>query len=242
MKINTDLTTSISGFIGAIIIAQQTYYPDLIPLEVIGAIGAALVASSGVATNKDVVSILEPKPKPKALGDERTGFLRCMEFVKRWEGGEVNHKADLGGHTNLGVIQATYDAYRSKKGLARQSVSLLTPLEAEDVYWELYWTEARCGRCEWPLSLAYFDSCVNFGVGGGIRFLQQAIGVAPDGRWGERSEQAFKTANHKQAALRLVNSRIAYRHQRVSENASQRVFLQGWLNRDNDLKRKIEQA
>jgi lysozyme family protein len=68
-------------------------------------------------------------------------------------------------------------------------------------------------------------------------FLQEVISAYPvDGIWGPITEGQFQKNNTKATALKICDGRIEYRYQRVKQNGSQRVFLQGWLNRDNDLK------
>jgi lysozyme family protein len=86
-----------------------------------------------------------------------------------------------------------------------------------------------------PLAVAHFDTAVNFGVGGAIEFLQEALGITADGVFGPGTQAALSTKNNAQTAARVVQGRIDYRNQRVNSNPSQGVFLQGWLNRDRDL-------
>jgi hypothetical protein len=41
-------------------------------------------------------------------------------------------------------------------------------------------------------------------------------------------------------ALNICKLRIAKRYARVKQRADQKVFLKGWLNRDNDLIKKVK--
>ncbi|NJM00184.1 MAG: hypothetical protein HC924_15940, partial [Synechococcaceae cyanobacterium SM2_3_2] len=167
-----------------------------------------------------VVELSPPDPPvvEKPVPEPVDKFRISMAFTAKWEGGFVHDPVDLGGRTNLGVTQSTYDTYRRQKGLAPRDVKHLNKIEAEAVYKVLFWDPARCERCVLPLAMAYFDTCVNFGVNGGVRFLQAALGVKADGRWGEVSEAAFMAGNNKQTAIKMCEGRIAYRHQRVREN------------------------
>jgi lysozyme family protein len=91
-----------------------------------------------------------------------------------------------------------------------------------------------------PLALVQFDTAVLFGVGGAIKFLQEALGVTSDGDFGPRTEAALKANNNKQTAMKIIDRRIAFHNKRVAERPSQRIFLKGWLNRANNLRNFIE--
>ncbi|MDX2272116.1 MAG: glycosyl hydrolase 108 family protein [Cyanobacteriota bacterium] len=162
-------------------------------------------------------------------------FEKALAFTQRWEGGFVDHPADPGGRTNFGITQATYDHWRKSKNLVPQDVKRIQPQEVKWIYWENYWTPARCVQMILPLAIAQFDTAVNFGVMGSVKFLQSVLKVGVDGIWGSITQAAFEKNNSRQTAIAIVEARIRYRHQRVTENPTQRVFLQGWLNRDNAL-------
>jgi lysozyme family protein len=162
-------------------------------------------------------------------------FDMAYAFTKKWEGGYVNHPADPGGATNYGVIQSVYTQWRKSKGLGYQHVSYMTLDEAETIFYENYWLQAKCNQVGLPLNIVLFDTAVNFGVTGAVIFLQEALGIKMDGIFGVITANAVKTTNTKELAYRIINNRINYRYERVKSNPSQSVFLQGWLNRDNDL-------
>jgi hypothetical protein len=254
MRVKTDPLTSILGLVEALIVAQLTFAPNLLPQWLSGALLANSLAAQGLMTNKTCLSVGEdpsppvvstldpssPPPPPPSAAEtvtpvEADKFEFCHAFTSRWEGGFVDHPADPGGRTNWGVTQATYNEYRRQKGKAPRDVKLLNQVEAKAVYRKLFWEPSRAERCVLPLALAYYDTCVNFGVNGGVRFLQEALGVTVDGRWGPQSEAAFLAKNNRDTAIKICEARIRFRHQRVQSAPSQRVFLQGWLNRDNDL-------
>ena len=152
------------------------------------------------------------------VGREATSssFDKALEFVLRKEGGYVNHENDLGGATNYGVIQSTYNAYLNKVGRPIQSVSNITKEEVEEIY-KQYWDSGNCGQYEPPLDIACLDSVINFGVSGGKSFFEDL----PE--------------DPKEATIRIAQERMEYRHTRVAQNYTQKVFLSGWLNRDKAL-------
>ncbi len=159
----------------------------------------------------------------------------ALKFTLLWEGGYVNHPDDPGGATNKGVTQDTYNTYRINNRLSTRRVDLITDAEVHDIYLSMYWKPSQANIMVLPLAIAHFDTAVNFGVGGAIEFLQEALGISADGIFGPGTQAALLANNNAQTAQKIVWGRIYYRNQRVNSNPTQGVFLTGWLNRDNDL-------
>jgi lysozyme family protein len=164
---------------------------------------------------------------------------QILEFLFKWEGGAVNDPDDHGGKTNFGVTQATYDRYSKIKGLPLRDVFGMSQREAEDVYGTLYWMPCGADFLDMPLSMAVFDTAVNFGVFRAVQFLQSACGAKVDGILGPKTVALAKLKPAKSTALKIVTLRLAYRDKRVAEDPTQLKFLKGWKNRDNDLKKEI---
>ncbi|BAU42922.1 glycosyl hydrolase 108 family protein [Leptolyngbya sp. O-77] len=184
-----------------------------------------------------------PRPTPSLAPTAPTEaqiFQEALRFTLRWEGGYVNHPADRGGETNCGITTATYRAYRQGKGLPVQSVQWISEAEVREIYERLYWQPARCGMMQRPLAIAHFDTAVSFGVGGATMFLQDLLGLRVDRVFGPVTQRAIAQAAHLDLAQRLCQARIDYRYRRVTRDPSQRILLQRWLNRDNDLLRLIQ--
>jgi lysozyme family protein len=206
-----------------------------------------IIRSAGVITPTPVPTPMPtpqptpiPTPQPTPQPAPTSNYFReALQFTLRWEGGYVNHPNDYGGATNKGVIQRVYDDYRRRQGLPLRSVQFITDNEVEDIYENDYWKPSQAELMTRPLAIAHFDTAVNFGVRGSVMFLQEALGVTADGIFGPNTRAALQRANTQSTALRYVDRRIEYRYIRVSQDPSQRVFLQGWLNRDNDLKRYV---
>ncbi|QKD81543.1 hypothetical protein HPC62_04495 [Thermoleptolyngbya sichuanensis A183] len=205
-----------------------------------------LVPIAQPAPNPTPAPIAQPapqpvlRPAPSPVLTEAQVFQEALRFTLRWEGGYVNHPADCGGETNFGITTATYRAYRQSRGLPVQSVRLITEDEVRDIYEQLYWQPAQCSMMQRPLAIAHFDTAVNFGVGGATMFLQEILGLRVDRVFGPVTQQATAQASHLDLAQRLCQARTDYRYRRVTRDPSQRVFLQGWLDRDNDLLRYIQ--
>jgi lysozyme family protein len=188
---------------------------------------------------RSVTRKIPGSPQLGELANHDDNLASALKFTLKWEGGFVNHPLDSGGPTNKGIIQRVYDKYRIQKQQATQSVQLITDSEVNDIYTTLYWKPCKADLMVLPLAIVQFDTAVNFGVNGAIQFLQESIGLSPDGSFGQQTFKEFQENNSLETAQKMVEGRIRYRHQRVTENPSQRVFLQGWLNRDNALKEFI---
>ena len=163
-----------------------------------------------------------PRQNNPATDLER--YRKAREFTRKWEGGFVDHPKDPGGRTNKGITQRTYDAYRKSEGPALRDVRDVADKEVEEIYHERYWKASGADVLALPLAMVHFDTAVNFGVGRAKQWLPEI------------------TKDHTDplaAARAYVQKRIDYRHQCVEQNPSQKVFLKGWLNRDNALLKAI---
>ena len=174
---------------------------------------------------------------------EQKVFELALNFTLEWEGGQANHVDDLGGRTNRGITQATYDRWRNSQNRPRADVFSLPLFEAMQIYQSRYWQlGALSEQLDDALEIAHFDTCVMHGVGGGVIFLQELFGLVQDGIYGPKTKAALLANNNLQAALRYCDNRIAYRYRRVQENSTQVTFLDGWVNRDNALKEYVKKV
>jgi lysozyme family protein/nucleoid-associated protein YgaU len=151
-------------------------------------------------------------------------FRRSLAFVRRWEGGYVNHPNDPGGATNKGVIQSTYNAYRASKGLPARDVRWIEDREVEDIYYKMYWIESGSDRLTSRLAMVHFDTYVNMG-NTATRLLQQARQSAS----GDEMSVVRRYLDLREAEYRAI----------VANKPSMGVFLNGWLNRLNSLRAEV---
>lgn len=167
-------------------------------------------------------------------------FRTSLSFILRWEGGFVDHPADPGGRTNKGVTQRVYDAWRRRQGLAQRDVKLIVEPEVHAIYETGYWIPPRCDLLQSKLDLVQFDTAVNMGVGRAVRFLQQSLGCGVDGNFGPGTERAVAAcADLGDTVVRYCNAREAFYRLIVQNKPSQAVFLKGWMNRLNSLRREV---
>ena len=165
-------------------------------------------------------------------------FVSALPFVLRWEGGFVNHPNDPGGATNKGVTQAVYDEWRRSQGAAPQSVKLITDADVEAIYENRYWLAAHSHDLQTPLDLVQFDTAVNMGVKRAVRFLQHCAGCGVDGSFGKNTAAAVAACDQGQAVIEYCKAREAYYRMLAQKNPKLAVFLKGWLNRLNALRKE----
>lgn len=121
---------------------------------------------------------------------DRDAYSNSYKFIKKWEGGYVDHPNDRGKATNRGVTQAAYDSYRQRHGQTRREVWYITDVEVHNIYREDYWYEAKCDYLGWPLCLVHFDGAVQHGPAGQVRLLQGIVYEVKDGVFGPNTLRA----------------------------------------------------
>lgn len=166
-------------------------------------------------------------------------FLAALPFILHWEGGFVDHPADPGGRTNKGITQRVYDDWRSRQGQATRDVKLVEDSEVRAIYEAGYWLPPRCDLLERPLDLVQFDTAVNMGAGRAVRFLQTAVRCGVDGDFGKGTLDAVKACDPGAAIATYCDTREAFYRRIVEKKPDQVVFLKGWLNRLNALRREV---
>lgn len=161
-------------------------------------------------------------------------YSRCIPLVLRHEGGYVNHPKDPGGATNKGVTQKTYDGWRDKQGLARQSVRLIADDEVQAIYRRDYW-DAVCGD-QLPAGVDYavFDFAVNSGINRASRFLQEVARVPADGKIGPATLAAVSAMNARDVVNRLCDARMAF----LQGLSTFPTFGKGWTARVDEVRVK----
>jgi lysozyme family protein len=160
-------------------------------------------------------------------------FSKALEFSLRWEGGYSDHPADKGGATMRGITQAVYDAYLRSIGAPSYPVKGIRDEEIEWIYRRNYWDEVKGDSLPFPLSMAVFDCAVNSGPDRSIKLLQAACGgLVIDGAIGPKTLAAAQVVS----AGKVIDERESFLRHIVARDASQKVFLAGWINRTTALR------
>lgn len=145
-------------------------------------------------------------------------FKIGLKFVLKWEGGYVNNPNDKGGATNKGITQYTYNAWLKSLGLASRDVKHITDEEAEQIYYRNYWLKAGCQNMSAKFAILAFDTAVNMGLARVNQFMKAASWKYPE---------------------KFIAAREA-KYKEFASYGNQKIFLRGWLNRLNDLKKLVE--
>jgi lysozyme family protein len=157
-------------------------------------------------------------------------FELCLAHVLRHEGGYVDHPADPGGATNMGITLKTLARWRQVTpwwDLPKAEVKALSHGEAGRIYRALYWNACRAGELPPGMDLVVFDYAVNSGADRATRTLQAALGVVVDGRVGPLTIAAAREAD----AARIINAICDRRLGFLRALKTFPTFGRGWTSR-----------
>jgi lysozyme family protein len=156
--------------------------------------------------------------------DVQQGLIETHE--QRRKVGYVNIPQDRGGETKYGIAQ------RANPGINVRNLDLQS---AHDIYEREYWNAGSCDKLDCPLNIMHFDGCVNHGVIRACKFLQRAAGVSEDGIIGNMTLAAINDVGQEEMIKRLSDIRRKFYQMIVQKDPSQRVFLNGWLRRIDEV-------
>ena len=131
----------------------------------------------------------------------------ALAFVFRWEGGFVDDPRDHGGRTMKGATQNVFKGWRASQGKPPADVKNIANDELAAIYQNNYWRKALCNVLQSNIDLVQFDTAVNMGPVRAVKILQQAVGVAPDGAFGDRTKQACDARSPPDAVARYCTIR-----------------------------------
>jgi lysozyme family protein len=138
-----------------------------------------------------------------------SSYNRSLAFVLKYEGGYVNHPADPGGPTNLGVTQQTLSNYLGRPA-SIEEVKALTPGKVGPIYKKRYWDAVRGNDLPAGLDLVVFDFAVNSGPARATKALQKLVGVAQDGVMGMDTVAAVEREDAEDLIRRYCANRLAF--------------------------------
>jgi lysozyme family protein len=148
------------------------------------------------------------------MGMEKTNnFSRALLFIALWEWG--NRKD--GGYTNHPNDPGGETRWGcSKKAYPNVDIRNLSFEKAAEFYAKDYWDASGCDSIPFPDCVAVFDTAVNCGVGRTKGWLKSSEGI---------NDFLTKRVDHYTLLAR--------------NNPSLKVFLNGWINRVNDVKKYL---
>jgi lysozyme family protein len=162
----------------------------------------------------------------------RASLDATLRHLSAHEDGYVNHPADPGGCTNMGITIGTYRR-RVNPGGTCADLRKMPWSTAHDIYAGTYWRASGGDALPPGLDLVVCDMGVNAGPRRAVRMLQRLLGVGQDGIVGEITAGAAweggKT-NVKGLIGRYADARLAYyRSLRIWA-----TFGNGWTNRTRE--------
>lgn len=167
------------------------------------------------------------------------------------EGGYSNDSADRGGETYRGISRVFFPNWSGwpivdgwkQSGSPPSSLDGNANLQGQVAafYRVQFWNRVDGDQiANQDLANKLFDMAVNMGVGQAVKILQEMLNVVfdanltVDGGFGSKSLAAITGLNLTQQATLLNAIRVDQGNfylQLVRNNASQRVFIGGWLRR-----------
>lgn len=154
-----------------------------------------------------------------------------LDGILQREGGFVDLSMDRGGPTKFGITARTLGKWRGMgRSARREEVAALTVTEAREIYRSEYVQPFADVPFD-ELRAQLIDIGVNTGVSTAVRMLQAVIGVAVDGILGPRTRQAVAVLPWRLTNNALIAMRVKHYATLAESDASQRVFLRGWINR-----------
>ncbi|AYO83646.1 glycoside hydrolase family 108 protein [Methylobacterium brachiatum] len=153
-------------------------------------------------------------------------FERALALALVHEGGYVDHPADPGGATNLGVTIGTLSDWLGRPA-TKAEVKALTKATVAPIYRRNYWNAVRGDELPSGIDYCVFDFAVNSGKGRAIPSLQRALSVADDGKLGPLTLAAAASKDAGQTIERICADRLAF----LRRLSTWPTFGRGWSAR-----------
>jgi len=153
-------------------------------------------------------------------------FGRALSLVLRHEGGYVDHPADPGGPTNLGVTIGTLSDWLGRPATRAEVKSLTVPAVAP-IYRRKYWDKVKGDDLPAGVDYCVFDAAVNSGPGRAIKWLQRACSVTTDGVIGPLTLKAARDLPAAVVINRMCDDRLEF----LKGLPTWKAFGKGWTMR-----------
>lgn len=160
----------------------------------------------------------------------KENFQPALEAVLHHEGGFVNHPADPGGMTNLGVTKRVWEEW-VKRPVDEAEMRALTPDLVGPLYKANYWDRVRGDDLPAGVDYVVFDAAINSGPGRAAKWLQQVVGVADDGSIGPGTLRAVATITPGDIVEAYQRKRLAF----MQSLPTWETFGKGWGRRVDEV-------
>jgi len=163
-------------------------------------------------------------------------FQKSLQYVLASEGGFVDNKADSGGATMKGITLNTYRLFKKNSHLTANDLKSISDADVSTIYFKSYWNACRCSELPNGIDYLMLDASCNTGVGRAIKTLQKSVGADVDGNLGSITLALVNKHDISDLIRTFSDQKEAFYKNLVIVKPSQQVFLQGWLNRIEQVK------
>ena len=197
-----------------------------------------------LSRSSDIGSYIPSRDKRTKKTEKRSypkNFLKALKHLKKWESGingSLHDRGNAGGSiTNMGVTQATYNAYRKRGGLRAQSVRFITEAEMREIAYS-FWRRAGCNHLPPRAGTVQLEIAFMRGWHRAVKLLQNLVGAPVSGHFGRETRMAVA----KYKAENLLVEMLSEHARLIDEDAkvgSNWRFAAGWNNRLKALKKLV---
>lgn len=161
---------------------------------------------------------------------------KLKPFILKFEGGFVNDPDDKGGATNKGVTLTTYRKFFGENKTI-EDLKRITDDEWLYIFKIGYWDVMKADLIKsQSVANQLVDFAYNSGTKTAAKKIQGIIGTTTDGIVGNKTIEAINSKDPKKLFEDLKKSRLNYIIKIVTNNPSQKKYLNGWVNRINSMK------
>ena len=184
----------------------------------------------------------EPARVPAAIQNTDEALRHVLDLEAGYQAQEEDEGNYLNGQligTNHGITPAAYQAYYGEVPTA-EDMKNLTQDQALEIYKADYVDRPKLDLIQDPnLQAAVLDFGVNSGTTKAIRFLQELVGVDPDGLMGPETVSAIENYDGD-ITQDYLNKRREFIDD-ISQDPSKQMYQKGWQNRIDKLESTIKE-
>lgn len=159
-----------------------------------------------------------------------TQYDDIITSILKREGAFVDDPDDPGGITNYGITVKSLSEHRGHPATA-DDIRRLTPSDARAFYYEMYIVKPGFDKLPMVIAPIVIDCGVNNGRERATKWLQQAVGVVPDGKLGPRTLAALNGVVTKNVVHSIIRIRMDAYVDLALANSKLMKFLKGWTRR-----------
>lgn len=156
----------------------------------------------------------------------KDNFDAALKAILHHEGGYVNHPADPGGMTNLGVTKRVWEEWVGHE-VDEKTMRGLTPEIVGPMYKAKYWDKIKGDDLPAGVDYCVFDAAVNSGPGRAVKWLQGCVGVDQDGGIGPKTLAAVAAFDPKELVEDYAKRRLSF----LMDLKTWPTFGKGWGRR-----------